>query len=195
MAIEAAFTHLISHFTAMREALQSLSLTVIEDRPPQGELLSVDRLGNLVEDLRGWVEEGNDSAVQARQAVSHPADLHRARQALGISNERFISLEYRFYGEAVAHHTIGELRRLGSRRGPEWPGWSKSVMQSLEACRAPLRALDEAFLQTWQELAERLGSRSVSLQTTNIGQQISPSPSSRRGSARTEATHVEDEFT
>jgi hypothetical protein len=32
--------------------------------------------------------------------------------------------------------------------------------------------LDETFLQAWQELGERLGSRSLSLQTTNIVQQI-----------------------
>jgi hypothetical protein len=194
MAIEAAFTQLMTHFTAMRDALQSLSLTVIEDRPPQGELMLVDRLGNLVEDLRGWAEEGYASATQARQAVSHPPDLHRARQALAVSNERFISLEYRFYGEVVVHHMIGELKRLGSRRGPEWPGWSKSVVQSLDACRTPLRTLDEAFLQTWQELAERLGTRSVSLQTTNIGQQISAPPSVLRSGARMQPSHAEDEF-
>jgi hypothetical protein len=195
MAIEAAFTQLVTHFTAVRDALQSLSLTVIEDRPPQGELMLVERLGNLVEDLRGWTEEGYAAAVQARQAASHPPDLHRARHALGVSNERFISLEYRFYGEAVAHHMIGELLRLGSRRGPEWPGWCKSAVQSLDACRAPLRTLDESFLQTWQELAERLSSRSVSVQTTNIGQQISPPPTARRSGARAEPSHIEDEFT
>src|SRR5580704_2998123 len=105
MAIEAVFLHLTSTFEAMRDALQSLGLTVIEDRPPRNEVLLVERLGNLVEDLRGWGEEGLASAVQARVAVTHPADLHRARNALGVANERFILLEYRFLGEAVAYDT------------------------------------------------------------------------------------------
>ena len=52
------------------------------------------------------------------------------------------------------------LRRFGQGRGREWLGWHRSVVQALDACRAPLRALDEAFLHTWQELAERLVTRS-----------------------------------
>ena len=47
-------------------------------------------------------------------------------------------------------------------------------MQALEACRQPVHALDAALLFAWQELSERVGMRSVSVQTTNIGQQISP---------------------
>jgi hypothetical protein len=181
MAIEAAFLHLSSKFDAMREALHSLGLTAIEDRPPHDEVLLVERLGNLVEDLRGWTEEGLASARAAQEAVTHPPDLHGARHHLGAANERFIRLEYRFLDEAVAHDTIDGLLRFGRQRGREWPSWSRSVVQALDACRAPLRALDEAFLQAWQELGERLGARSVSLQTTNIGQQISASALRRAG--------------
>jgi hypothetical protein len=200
VALEATFDQLVTRFTAMREVLQSLSLMVIEDRPPQGELMLVDGLGNLVEELRGWTEEGYTAALQARQAVSHPPDLHRARFALSVSNERFNELKYRFHEEAVAHHRIGELIRLRNRRGPEWPGWSTSVVHSLNACRVPLRALDESLLHTWQELTERLILRSLSVQTTNIGQQISPAAMSpqhaaRRPAGRVEPSHVEDEFT
>ena len=176
MALEAVFVKLTARFAAMRDALQSLALTVIEDRPPQDDVLLVDRLGNLVEDLRGWTEEAYASGLKARGAVAHPPDLHGAREALGAANERFILLEYRFHGEAVVHNTIDELLDLGRRRGREWLGWSTSVVQALDACRAPLRALDEAFVETWQELCERLGTRTVSLQTTNIGQQISAAP-------------------
>jgi hypothetical protein len=39
--------------------------------------------------------------------------------------------------------------------------------------------LDEALLQAWKELAERLAVRSMSVHTTNIGQQIAPSPAHR----------------
>jgi hypothetical protein len=194
MAIEAAFLHLTSKFDAMRDALQSLGLTAIEDRPPHDEVLLVERLGNIVEDLRGWTEEGLASAVEAREAVTHPPDLHRARYGLVAANERFVLLEYRFFGEAVAYDMIEGLLRFGRQRGGEWLSWSRSVVQALDACRAPVRALDEAFLQTWQELGERLGARSVSLQTTNIGQQISASAVRRAGlpSARME---VGDELT
>jgi hypothetical protein len=193
MAIEAVFLSLATAYEAMREALQDLGLTVIEDRPPRDEVLLVERLGNLVDDLRGWAAEGVASAARARDAVAHPPDFHRARAALGLANERFIRLEYRFLDEAVAYETIDGLVRFGRQRGREWLSWSGSVVQALDACRAPLRTLDEALLQAWQELGERLGSRSVSLQTTNIGQQIS-APVRRVDKA---AAHgmVEDELT
>ena len=172
MAIEAVFLQLDTACDAVREALQSLGLTVIEDRPPHDEVLLVERLGNLVDDMRGWTEEGCASVGTAREAVTHPPDLQRARQALSVAHERFLLLEYRFFDEAVTHRTIDALMRFGQQRGREWLGWAKSVVLALDSCRAPIRALDEALLQAWRELGERLGARSVSLQTTNIGQQI-----------------------
>jgi hypothetical protein len=194
VAIEAVFLRLTSAYAALRDALQSLALTVIEDRPPHDEVLLVERLGNLVEDLRGWTEEGYRAAVEARKAIDHPPDLHRVRRALGQGNERLIVVEYRFFGEAVAHDTIDALLRFGRQRGREWLGWSKSVVEALDACRMPLRALDEALLQTWQELGERLATRSVSLQTTNIGQQISASRGPRAGS-QGKSSRLKDELT
>jgi hypothetical protein len=194
MAIEAVFRHLNSTYAAMRDALQSLGLTVIEDRPPRDEVLLVERLGNLVEDLRGWTEEGCRAAGEAQEATAHPADWHAVRRALAQANERLIVVEYRFFGDAVAYETTDALLHFGRQRGREWLGWSKSVVQALDACRAPLRALDEACLQAWQELGERLGARSVSLQTTNIGQQIS-APLGRRAGAEAANDRRQDEFT
>jgi hypothetical protein len=179
MAIEVVFQQLASGFDAAREMLQNLGLTVIEDRPPHGEVLLVERLGNLVDDLRGWTEESCAAIATARQAVTHPPDLQRAREALGTAHERFLLLKYRFFDEAVTHRTIDALLRFGHQRGREWLGWVKSVVLALEACRGPLRELDEALLQTWKELGERLGTRSMSLHATNIGQQIAASPARR----------------
>ncbi len=181
MAIEAEFLHLATAFEALREVLQSLGLTVIEDRPSRGEVLLVERLGNLVEDLRGLSEEGLEAAQQARRAVGHPLDGYRVRQALGCASERFIALKFQFFNNAVSHETIDALQRFGRQSGGEWLGWSASVVTGLQRCREPLRALDEAVLQAWQELSERLGSGALSVQTTNIAQQIAvPRPERRR---------------
>jgi hypothetical protein len=176
MALEAAFQQLATAFNTVREALQSLGLTVIEDRPPRDEVLLVERLGNLVDDLRGWTEEGCASAAIARDVVAHPPDLQRAREALALAHERFLLLEYRFFDEAVAHRTINALLRFGHQRGGEWLGWTKSVVLALDFCRAPIRALDVALLQAWKEFGERLGARSVCPQTTDIGQQAASPP-------------------
>jgi hypothetical protein len=181
MAIEVVFQQLATAFDAVREMLQNLGITVIEDRPPHGEVLLVERLGNLVDDLRGWAEEGCTCIVAARQAVAHPPDIQRVRLELGAAQEHFLSLKYRFFDEAMTHRTIDALLRFGQQRGREWLGWVKSVVLALEACRVPLRLLDEALLQAWKELVERLGSRSLSLHTTNIGQQIAAAPARLNG--------------
>jgi hypothetical protein len=170
MAIEAEFLRVGTAFATVAEVLQSLGLTVNEDRPPRDAVLLVERLGDLVEELRGWAADGLDAAAHAREGVAHPPDFHRARLALGEAHERFIRLEYRFFDEAVAPGTIDGLARFGRQRGGEWLSWSRGVLSGLDACRAPLRSLDEALLSAWMELGDRLGSRSVSLQTTNIGQ-------------------------
>lgn len=172
MAIEVVFLDLRRKIDALREALQGLALTAIEDRPRSGEVLLVERLGNLVEDLRGCAEEAREAAAQASDALQHPADLNLGRRALCVANERFIRLEYRFFDKAVAHGTITELLRFGRQSRGEWKSWTCSAVQALDACRGPLFELDEALLRAWQELGERLAARSFTVQTSNIGQQI-----------------------
>jgi hypothetical protein len=183
MSIEAVFLNLTRKFDVMRDALQSLALTAIEDRPASGEVLLVERLGNLVEDLRGWAEEAREAAEQASHALAHPTDLNLGRRALAVANERFIRLEYRFFDGATSHGTVSELIRFGRQQGREWLSWTGGVVQALDACRSPLRELDEALFQAWQELGERLGSRSLTVQTNNIGQQITAAAPPRRAAA------------
>jgi hypothetical protein len=171
MAIEAVFLQLGTEFTAVAEVLQSLGLTVNEDRPPRDAVLLVERLGDLVEELRGWAADGLAASERAREAVGHPPDFHKGRIALGEAHARFIQLEYRFFDEAVSFATIDGLARFGRQRGGEWLSWSRGVLNGLDACRGPLRAMDETVMRAWQELSERLGPGSLQVLTTNIGQQ------------------------
>jgi hypothetical protein len=194
MAIEPVVTNLLRKIEALREALLGLALTAIEDRPTSGEVLLVERLGDIVEDLRGLCEEMSEAANRARDAIADPADFNLGRRALASANERFIRLEYRFFGEGAAHHTIAELQRFGRERGREWLSWSGGAIQALESCRPPVRELDEAFLETWRELGERFGDRSVSVNATAIGQQIAGKPP-QRGDSRSERRKVADGLT
>jgi hypothetical protein len=172
VAIEASFRNLVDRFHAAREAFEVLRLTAVEDRPLRNEVLLVERLGNAVEDLQGWLEEAAAAAGEAETAVRHPLDGYRARAALALANERFLRLEYKFFCERVSYEEVNELTALGRRRGREWLGWTGSVIQAFAQCRDPLRALDEAILAAWQELSEHLGSGSLSVWNMNIGQQI-----------------------
>jgi hypothetical protein len=184
VAIEVAFQALVGKLGAAREAFESLRLTAVEDRPLRDEVLLVERLGNAVDDLQGWLEEAVAAAGEALQAVRHPLDGYRAREALALAHERFLRLEHKFFSDGVSYEEIDELSRFGRRRGREWLGWTGSVVQALDQCRVPLREVDEALLACWQELSERLGAGSVSVQTTNIGQQISTAALAPRDDAR-----------
>ena len=185
MTIEAAFQKLAAKLTFMREEFENLGLTVIEDKPANDEVLLVDRLGDLTTELHGWAEEALAGALAAAKAVEHPANLHAARTALTEANFSVIRLKHRFFEDAIGHHAIDSLRRASRARGGEWLSWSQSVVQALNACRPPLRELDELLLDAWSELVDRLASRSVSVQTTSIGQQIAaPAAPARRMESR-----------
>jgi hypothetical protein len=172
MAIELALANLLGKIEALREALLGLALTTIEDRPPSGEVLLVERLGDTVEDLRGLCEGMREAAIQARDAIADPADINLGRRGLLAANQCFIRLEYRFFDKGAAPPTIVELQRFGRERGREWLSWSGSAVEALESCRAPVRELDEALLEAWREFGERLAACSVSVRTTAIGQAI-----------------------
>jgi hypothetical protein len=173
MTIEGTFNSLLANFGALREALQSLRLTVVEDRPLGDGVLMMDRMGDAVEDLSGWLEEGSGAALQASKAVVHPVDGQRAIRGLSQAHERFLQLEYQFFFGLASYPQLADLSKLGRSRGREWRAWSSSVREALDQTGRAVSELDHALLTTWQELAERVGTSAVSVQTTNIGQQIS----------------------
>lgn len=173
MPIQATFNALSGNFNELREAVARLRLTAVEDRPPHNQVLLVERLGDAIDDVLGLVEEGTAAAVAALSAVD-PLDGHRVRQALARANDCFLRVEYKLLFEIMCAEQIEKLTGFGRQRGGEWLVWTGSVIQALEHCRDPLREADEALLLAWQELSERLGAGSVSLQIINIGQQTSP---------------------
>jgi DNA-binding transcriptional regulator YiaG len=151
--------------------LQSLRITAVEDRPLDGGVLLVERLSDDSEDLFGWAAEGLSAALEAQQAVGAVLDLNRARRALTMSQERFGRLSDEFL-DFTSFERITELIRFGRKHRGEWRAWIKSVKDGSSQCEAPMREVRDALAITWEELAERLGTTSVSVQTTNIGQQI-----------------------
>jgi hypothetical protein len=184
MAIEAAFQDLVGKFGALRAAMDGLYVMAIEDQPSRNGVLLVERLSDAVHAMHGWAQEGYAAATQACGAVGHPLDGYRARNALAAANQNFIRLEYRFFSGEMSYRQLVELVKFGQRRDREWQSWIDNVITVLETCRAPLQQLDLAFLSSWQELSEQLGNAGVSIQTTNIGQQVSTSAHGGREHAR-----------
>jgi hypothetical protein len=182
VALEATFQDLVTRLRTLRETMTILQITVIEDRPLSGGVLLVERLGNAVDDLRGLAEEALAAAIEALKAVGHPLDGYCARNALATANRQFLRLEYKLLAEQMASDHLNELKKLGRHHGREWHGWTGSVLEALTQCRDPIRVVDEAFLSSWQDLTERLGSGGVCVQTMSIGAIATP-PGQRRKQA------------
>jgi len=167
--LDTVFATLRSACETLREALADLSMMVIEDRPPQGEVLLVERLGDLIASLQGWAEEAAQEAAAAHGAVAHRQDFTRVRAALATVGMCLIRAKYGFFGEALHAETLAGLRRFGRERGREWLSWTIGVTEALEACRPCFRAADEALVLAWTAFSERLASRGVTLTNTNLG--------------------------
>lgn len=173
MPLEATFHALSVQLRKLRDTFLGVRLTVVEDKPLRDEVVLVDRFGDAVEDLVGWVEESLAAATEGEHAVGNPLDAYRARTALATCQERFNRLAQQFSSELVCYERILELKEFGRRRGGEWLRWTNAVKQGLEQCRQPMQDVNQALSLCWQELAERIGMTSVSVQNTTIGQQVS----------------------
>ncbi len=175
MALESTFRDLNSQLKKLQDNLLALRLTVTEDKPLSGEAVPVDRLEDSLLDVMGFVEDCLKESRMAKKAVDHPVDLDRARRALSVVQEKFHRVERTFTDELVSYDKVRDLVTLSAKRGGEWPSWLSSVKHGLQECRQPLDLASKALAACWQEIAERVGTTNITVQTTNIGQQISAS--------------------
>ena len=172
MALEATFRELFTELRKVYDTLVALRLTVVEDKPVKGQAALVDRLEDTILDVMGLLDEALKAARAAQKCVGTTVDLNGARRALALCQERFHRIEQKFAADLVSYETLKDLAMLGSDRGREWLAWANSVKEGIEQCREPLGAASRALAGSWQEIAERVGTTSVSVQTTNIGQKI-----------------------
>jgi hypothetical protein len=179
MALEATFRELFVQVRKLHDILNAVLLTV-GDKPTRRGAALVDGLENTVLDMLGLVENARTAARAAEKAVAAPMDLDRARRALAKCQEHFHRLEMQFANELVSYEKLKNLASLGSERGGEWKAWAGSMKDAIEECRHPLEEVGKALIACWQELAERLGMTNLSVNATNIGQQITTSASDLR---------------
>jgi hypothetical protein len=186
MALEAAFQFLYDQLRLLKEAVDELQLNVSGDyypesrsrKQPDGDSardqtpLPLEWLADKTAELEGAVEEAQHAAAVGVKAVRYPQNLMETQIAL-IAIQRCLNGALKtFYNEVAAYDTIQTLIQMGSRKGGKWPEWITLVKTVIEACRGPLHEAFQALGECWQELAEKIGTNFVSVQATNIGQQI-----------------------
>ena len=177
MALEATFRELSIQLRKLSDTLLALRLTVGEDKPLKGEAALVDSLEDAILDLMGLLDECLKAARAAQKAVGYPLDLDAARRALAKLQGSFHRIEQQFSADLVSYEKLTDLANLGNERRGEWIPWTGSVKHGLEQCRQPLDGASKALAACWQEIAERVGMTSISVQATNIGQKVVTQPS------------------
>jgi hypothetical protein len=160
-------------FEELRAALDELARLVsrlrveIEDEPRRPALADPFKYG--AEDIEGWVEEASADLASVSDAAAGSPDLDRARLALGNCNRRVLDATRRI-NDLLGYERIEELVRFDTERGARW---GRDLGAALERCREQLGHVHSALLDAWDEAADRAAAGSVSVRSTNIGQQVS----------------------
>jgi len=172
MSLEAALVSLRRELGRVQEAVSELRVTIVEDKPARGSVVLVDQLDTTVTDLASAIEEADARLAQVIPIGQGSASIDSARAAVRDAHElvnRFASL---YLVQLAAHDRVAQLLEMGRERGREWRAWSQEVKTAIERCLVPMQAVNTAIVDCWGEIGERLARNSVSVQATNIGQQI-----------------------
>jgi cyanate lyase len=170
VALQKSFVALRGQLRELQEVLEALNTTVEEDRPRRKDVVVASSLGDAVLAVRGLLEESCAAADEACEAVGQSLDLDRARRALITCQERFHRFAAEFSHDLASCERMADLASVARERGRDWASWVKVVKQGLAQCQALVEEGREALFLCWQDLSERLGTASVSVRNTSIGQ-------------------------
>ena len=154
MAVEETFVGLGLRLIRLQETVHALRLTIVEDRPVDGDSVIVDAIGDEAEELLGHIQEARSGVEAAVKGLRSAPDLDATRRALVLCQKQMQTIERR-YADMVSFD--GVQRLLGLRaRGAEWAAWASAAKRALEDCRSPMSDVSEALAVCWQELTELL---------------------------------------
>ncbi|MGH2733643.1 MAG: hypothetical protein ACRDJG_12040 [Actinomycetota bacterium] len=173
MALEAAFSDLPERVRALSASFDNLLWAVAEGKPADGSHAVADHYADVSTELVGTAQEVAQQAARARAMVTgdHP-DLALAGRALASCQERFNHLGEHLLTALASFDRMSALASLGQERKGEWQAWAHNVIEEVERCRDPLHEVSRALLACWEEIAERVGTTTVSVRATGIGQQL-----------------------
>ena len=174
MALQKSFQALCGQLRELQEVLEAVNTTVEEDRPRRKDVVVASSLADAILAVRGLLEESRVAADEACDAIGPSPDLDRARRALTTCQERFHRFAAEFSHDLVSYDRMADLASVARERGRDWASWVEVVHQGLAQCQAFVEEGREALFLCWQDLTERLSATSVSVHTTNIGQQLYP---------------------
>ncbi len=167
MTLKNSITALNQALQALSELMEELRLTIQEDHPLQEESALVDLFGDAVEDCLGWLQEARRIALEQQGELDTHTDLLRIRRALPACQELLGRCERRYHN-LVAYDSLRDILNFGRQHGGEWQAWTTSVKESLESCQPYFDEIHQALFHCWNEIADRVGALSVSIQANNF---------------------------
>jgi len=172
LALEATFEDLAVQLRQLQEAVKGLQLTAVEDLPENEIVMLAQQLGDAAQELAGRLQGACSHAERARQSAGQTLDLNGLRRSLALSQQEFSELCGTFHDDFVSFERVSALLHLSQTCGVEWGRWVESIRRGIEVCGSAIAVVNESYFRCWQEIAERVGANSVSVQTTSVGQQI-----------------------
>lgn len=154
MTLVASCDHWYLRLQALHQSFNLLQMMVIEDHPQANAVALVEIIGNVLDDMLGWLDEALEAGSLMQQAVLQN-DLARTRQHLAASHNSFDRVMRAFFADLASHTRLADLTRLGRTQGSVWRQWALSVRQTVESLHLALLDANQACFACWMELAER----------------------------------------
>ena len=172
MALETTIAQLVTSLTDLRDAIAHLQFAV-DARSLRVDHHLADRLEDRVlPDMKGSIEAALTAAAEAQTAAADAATVAAAGRQLMTCQRAFNALTRTAYNDLLAYAPVSELIDASQEHSPEWQVWTDGVMNAIDRCQQPMYDVEQALLLSWQEILERIGTTAISVQATNIGQQI-----------------------
>jgi hypothetical protein len=157
----------------LQEALESLEITVEQDRPGGNgvgdDVIVAARMNDAFLAAKGYLVESLAAAADACGAVAPSFDPNHAQRALTRCQERFHQFAGCFANELASCDRIDDLKSVGKEHGRRWQDWVVVVTESLDRCRPLLDDVQAAFLLSWRDLAERMTMLPLQIQMATHG--------------------------
>jgi hypothetical protein len=185
MAIEAAFEALQRALDDLQGELEELRVNAADfypetrgprhkdgDKSKEAPPPPVLSLADKATDLEGELVEGLQAGRKACQAVRHPRNLPEAQVALASVQRTLNRILRQLVIDVASYDTLQTLFHIGRQRGHGWSEWARVIKSVTSNSQQRTADAFEALAECWQELADKLAANSISVQSTNIGQQI-----------------------
>jgi len=185
MSLELAFELLSKRLESLRDEVEELRFNAADFFPPahpsgkpngdahkQRPPSPVETLGENAEAVKGDLHEALAAFGKALAAIRPPRNLQQTQAGL-IDVSRYLNDAVdRFRKDIMEPMTVQVLSQMATELGGEWPEWLGQIKSIIYTIRDKFLEVWRALCQCWEELADKLSSGAVSVQTTNIGQQI-----------------------